>query len=67
MSRTQAKVTPHRTRSRLRRWLILAVALTIALAAYVWEVSRVAQRLGNDMQRSIQAVPAVQDTRHRRD
>lgn len=54
MSRMQPPASAQPNRSRLRRWLIVVAALGLVLAAYGWGLSWVAQRLGDDMQRTVQ-------------
>lgn len=53
------------SRPRLRRWLIALTVLLVLLGAYAVALDRMAQRLGEDMQKSMRMQPSVDDERHR--
>ena len=57
----------HLRTTRRRRWVIAAVVLAVVLTVYGAGLGWFAQRLRNDLDSTIQPVPASQDTRHRSD
>lgn len=55
------------TRPRLRRWLIALAVLLALLGIYGVALDRMAQQLGEDMQKSLRMQPSVDDQKHRAD
>ena len=54
-------------RRRHQRWLIIALVVLAALAAYGVGLGWVAQRLQHDLATTIQPLPVVDDHQHRGD
>lgn len=64
---TSARDNRQPPRRRLWRWLIALAVLALLLAGYALALQWFTGRIGDGVEGSIRAAPAVEDTRHRAD